>query len=659
MTESTHLIHRIAATAQCSEDTTRQILNDHGLTLTSASRQHRSIRIDRLRIRGTKAGDIEPGDFDRTFDFPIGVTVISAGNLRGKTTILELLTLLIRGERRDLQADVTSWMTSAALDMHLNGQPIGLRLRFAESRIIDGRILAGTPSELALSDDEVASGVTELVRAASDDEWADLIGAFMMSQLGLDEIQVFNRARNDDEAGTIKSHGWSAYYGVIYPPSGADRVLLGSTSADFLPVRLMQVFLDVPDAIRAMRVSALSKRLESEHKAEQRRRRDANDSISRQLETAQTRQNVAQQRLAAMQDASPVESLQDLISLASTASQRVASARQAADAARTAYGDALQARIADEKSLNGLRESAAASTLFHGLDPRHCPRCEAPISTHRKQHEHESHQCAVCDAPLAADDDDYAEREQQAVDALAATRAAEKALIAARDIAARQLSDEQAELDRLDGRIGQAQAARRATQRLDAEHELAAAEAVVDALKQLEPGPTEPPLAHAVLAAAENILHDEIKQFSTDLYQELGLATRDLGVAFGIGELEGVRIKANGTMDVTKGGGATSSFSSQSPGERLRLRYALVVALLRLARERGIAGHPGLLLLDSLKAEEVQDDHARILLEGLVTAAADEPGLQILVTTADRSLAAQVSGVAATIEPRPSRSGIF
>lgn len=63
--------------------------------------------------------------------------------------------------------------------------------------------------------------------------------------------------------------------------------------------------------------------------------------------------------------------------------------------------------------------------------------------------------------------------------------------------------------------------------------------------------------------------------------------------------------------------------------------------------------------LDSLKAEEVQDDHAQTLLQGLVTAAADEPGLQIIVTTADAALPQAVSGVAAIITPKPGRTTLF
>lgn len=659
MTATTDLVQRIATGAECSEDAVLQTLSDYGLTLASPNRQHRSLTVTRLRLRGTKTGDIEPGEFDRTFAFPFGVTVISAGNLRGKTTILEILTLAIRGIPRDLQSDVLSWLAAVSVDMHLNGQPVGLRLRFNNSHITEAKILTGPKDQLQLSDDFVASDVTEIARAESDDEWAETIGTFMMTQLGLDTIHVFNKPRADDETGTIKSHGWPAYYGAIYPPAAADKVLLGSTASDYLPVRLMQVFLDMPDATRAMRVSALAKRLDSEYKTEQRRREQVNASFVHELAAAQERLTKAEDRIAQLQAQAPTESLQDLISLASAAAERVADARHMAETAASAYSEAHRARIEDEKSLNRIRESAAASALFQGLDPKHCPRCEGPISSEHRKREQEHHQCAVCDAALTCEDDSYAERELQAVEALSATRAAESSLAAAKAAAQTRLTEASAKLERLDKRIGNVEAASHSAARLEAEHELAAAQAVVMTLRQLQPDAVATPVAQIVLAAADKILRSDIQKFSTELYEDLSTKTCNFAVTFGMGELENVRIKANGTMDVTKGGGATSSFSSQSPGERLRLRYALLISLLRLAQERGIAGHPGLLLLDSLKAEEVQDDHARILLEGLVAAAAEEPELQVFVTTADQSLASQVPGVAATIKPDQGKSSIF
>jgi hypothetical protein len=416
----------------------------------------------------------------------------------------------------------------------------------------------------------------------------------------------------------------------------------------------------MPEATRSMRATALAKRLDSELKAEQRREKDVSAVLASKLKAAADRKDAAARRLADVNAEAPAESLQELGRLASEAAARLARASQASADAEGVFADARRARAADEKALNTLRETAAASVLFHGLDPQFCPRCETPISSRRRLQENESHHCAVCDTAIQEDDGaDHAERVQQATDALAATRAAEKALDAASSRAQADLGNAQRDLDAVNDRITQAQAVRQAATRIEAEQEMAAATAVVQALQAMQPDDIEPSTAQKVLAAADDVLHSEIVHVSADLYAELSIATRDLAVSFGISELESIRVKANGNMDVTKGGGATSGFSSQYPGERLRLRYALLIALLRTARSRGIAGHPGLLLLDSLKAEEVQDDHAQKLLQGLVTAATEEPGLQILVTTADPALPRAVSGVTAIITPKDGQTALF
>jgi hypothetical protein len=49
-----------------------------------------------------------------------------------------------------------------SLDVHINGQPIGFRVSLREPQITRGRILTGTVSDLASSDDVPAAGTTEL-----------------------------------------------------------------------------------------------------------------------------------------------------------------------------------------------------------------------------------------------------------------------------------------------------------------------------------------------------------------------------------------------------------------------------------------------------------------------------------------------------------------
>ena len=180
-----------------------------------------------------------------------------------------------------------------------------------------------------------------------------------------------------------------------------------------------------------------------------------------------------------------------------------------------AFSGRRLARAADEKALNSLRETAAASALFHGLDPQFCPRCETPISSRRRLQEQESHQCAVCDTALPAEDeDDQAERAQRRRSALAATRAAEKALDAASSRAQAELDECERDLDAVDERITRAQAVRQATARIEAEQEVAAATAVVQALQAMQPEDIEPSTAQKVLTAADHVLRGEISQAS-------------------------------------------------------------------------------------------------------------------------------------------------
>lgn len=99
-----------------------------------------------------------------------------------------------------------------------------------------------------------------------------------------------------------------------------------------------------------------------------------------------------------------------------------------------------------------------------------------------------------------------------------------------------------------------------------------------------------------------------------------------------------MKINRAAHLDVTKGGDRPKPFGEQSPGERLRLRIAVVIALLRVGAAHHVSTHPGLLLIDSPKAEEVQDlDIHRLL--GELSALAAEHQLQVLITTRDFELA--------------------
>lgn len=663
MISESHLIDRVAIRCDLSTDDVERVFIAHGITPSLVRAEPRSIQLIRLHVVGERTGNIAPGPIDRTFKFGWGVTVISGPNLRGKTSILELITLMTRGRSNDLQVDVREWLTHVSLDLLLNGQPIGLRVSFppGSADLEQGMILSGPLEALSLADEspkEMPSDVTVLASVTEESDWEAVIASLMLGRLALEEVLIFTSVGGDDR-GRINRHGWAAYFGAIYPPAAANRVVLGSTAASGLPIRLLQVFLDLPGAALRARVHATVQAIETEHQILQRRRMNAAAGTAARRAEAERALSEAERILAAIDARNPAEDLTTLAELSAERSARFVEQRQETERVRTSWETARKERINDERALLNLQETAAARVVFMGLDPVACPRCETSIDDNRRESELQTNSCAVCAHQLPEQDSEEYERlVEQAQFALDASKRAEDVLSGAVDASARDLEAARAAMEDVDARLRAALAARTVADRAQAELAVAAARGALDAL-QVDQTVTEEPLALKVLRGTETELDRDLRDASASVYSDLSEQVTALAIRFGITEIDKVVVKGNATMDIYKGGANSSPFGQQSAGERLRLRYALLVALLRVAHDHQMAGHPGLMLLDSLKTEEVQDEDAQQLLQGLVEIAGEIPALQVIATTADARLASSVQGVAATITPIEGTEVLF
>jgi hypothetical protein len=273
-----------------------------------------------------------------------------------------------------------------------------------------------------------------------------------------------------------------------------------------------------------------------------------------------------------------------------------------------------------------------------------------------------AHACAVCAQPVPDHDDadTAADRREEAQRALQASERAEALLQGvAAAAAADRSADARRDVGEANDALNRAVAAQDDSGAEEARRAVAAAEGAVAALESVQAPDAGQDPSLVVLDAAQAVLTEALTGAAKDLLGELSDDIAGLGRAFGIDNLESVDLKRNLNMPVTKGGGRTAPFGRQSAGERLRLRYALLIALLRIGRRRSIASHPGLLLLDSLRAEEIQDEDAEQLLAALADVCREEPDLQILVTTQDAALPRRLSPPAATIGPEPGTDALF
>ena len=633
-----NLATRVAVGTGLPVAVVERIFDRYDFTPQLSSALPRPVRARRLRIAGVRS--VEPlGKFDSLIEFGPGLTVLAADNLRGKTSVLELLTWCLRGSPRSgLQGVVRSWLNRLDCDAVVAGRCLGFRLTLNGGDLVSARVLSASDCDSLIGVDAAQPdrGVVEILDATDEASFATMVESLMMELLNLERLESTS---NRSESGRAV-YGWPAYFGALYLPPGGEPALLGDAVVGGLPGRLLQVFLDLPSAALLTRMKAVRDQLtEADRAAEA-------DAAKLRLLLDEQRHGALVELEAVRGEFANAGSPASTAALVRTVSERTASAvlaEASVGQARDTFELLRWQRRRDEKRLNDVREHQAARLLFHALDPQVCPRCESPISPQRRDDERLHAICAVCTEPAvngAADSQQQMAAQQEAEWRLRASRNAEQAAKVKYDEAAEYAKEQRQALADAERALAEAQAAGTRDPRRTLIDRITRLEGAVAALESVRtPAPRD---GHddvrTVLDAAVAILTEEQAATSDDLFGELNTNIADLARSFGFRNLDRVAADRAGRLQVYKTGGPREWFRTQSPGERLRLRIAVIVALLRIGHRHGIATHPGLLMIDSPRSEEVQDDDAVALLTALEQLCIDMPGLQILVTTADEAL---------------------
>ncbi|GAA2523054.1 ATP-binding protein [Winogradskya humida] len=630
------LATRVAVATGLAVPAVERVFRDQGFGPALTDSLPRSVQLRRLRIAGDRS--VEPrGLFDRDIVFGPGLTVLAADNLRGKTSVLELITWCLRGSPRgNLQGVVRSWLSRLDCDAVIGGRPLGFRLSIRDGELVEGRVLSGPdPERLARADTAQPGEIVEIVHATTPATFADRVEKLMMELLHLEELE----SSSSRAAAGRATYGWPAYYGALYLPPGGDPALLGDTVMGGIAGRLLQVFLDLPGAALLTRLRTARDQMEEAARA-------ADSDAARTRRLMETQRNAvlvqlgsARTEMAQLRKPPQAAALLDEVS---TRTGKAVAAEASLREARETCEALRWQRQQDEKLLNDLLEEHSAGLFFHGLDPAACPRCEHPIRPERRAAEREHGICAVCAEPVDAgepDRDDVGMAEEEARWRLKASRQAEELASAHREETAAYAADRRAALAEAEHDLATLRDGgyeRRRAELRDLVARLEGAASAWDAL----PGPPDRRRddVRVVLDAAVELLAGDQAAAGEELFDELNTDIAALARTFGFRNLDRVAVDRSGRIQVYKTGGPQEWFKNQSPGERLRLRIAVVVALLRRGQRRGVATHPGLLLIDSPRSEEVQDDDAAALLTALEQLCAGTRGLQILVTTVDEPL---------------------
>ncbi|MEV4207814.1 hypothetical protein [Nocardia salmonicida] len=397
------------------------------------------------------------------------------------------------------------------------------------------------------------------------------------------------------------------------------------------------MFVDIPYSTALTQLSVAGKR---ERKAfVQEQRRAEGGAQARHIERTAWQDELAEvtQELEASREVAG-RSLLPLLKSADLAAAALRKQRASLEAADQSAAEVSDARVRAEQALMDSKETWQAKKVLGRLDPVCCPRCEEPLDGERRSEEREHANCAVCTRPLPEIDEETAEMRlaelQQVVkEARDVEEEATRVRISAAETAADALLAHQNAAANLEQSLATSQAHDRLRTL-----EIRAAElrGRLAATGSAPPDRSES-MSARVLAATEEAIRASVTQSANQLFPAMNNQIVELATRFGVQNLDSVKLDRSGKVNAVKAGIKTP-FKDLSRGDRLRMRIATVIALLRVGASRGVAAHPGLLLIDSVAAEEVTEVPARTLISELQAIATELPDLQVVLTTAQPDL---------------------
>jgi hypothetical protein len=510
-------------------------------------------------------------------------------------------------------------------------------------------------------------GAVELAGFVGDAEFEAVMGAVMLERLGFQRLPQWQRApaaaQVEPTDGTLSEHGWAAWSQALVITNPAIKIPLGEEQ--YVAARLLQVYLGTawaaPAAVAAARKSQLESRLGVL------RRRVASVEAERETSLQRLRAEIEElsARLAVMPEVDAVAEADRLLAEIDRAAKEYAQAQQTYVTAAATYGATAKLLEAAEADEYALGQAAVTRRFWHSLKPSCCPRCDTAVEEDRWRQELEGH-CSLCgsDVALADGDTDTAGQPEplsseeanrmvregvvniniDELDDLSAVRLQVAQLRSRASAEDRAMDDAQAARDASRARLEAAreggQAARSGPARARREVELALARAQGQLNERARSGADDPDAANlreaqaavSVVTAAERVARDRRDSDQAQMLDDVSDVVSELGRRLGVAQMEGATLRGNLNMPVIKGG-QRHNFGSLTEGEVLRLKIALVIALLRVGTSAGVGRHPGLLLIDSLGREEVNPDDLATMLQELQQIALDAQ-LQIVATSA-------------------------
>ncbi|MBR7981659.1 large ATP-binding protein [Burkholderia cenocepacia] len=620
-------LQAIATRAEAEIFAIEGVLSAHRIQPSPVLAQPRRLVLREIEFSGEKDGVANAGAF--TFSWTAldhGLwAMLSEHNLRGKSSIIEIVRWMIRGRpSNNLQDDVRRWVHAVRLGFLLDsdqyeivaktqGEPIGSLCRIRAPIATDGE-----PERTVLAD------------FSTDGEFEAVMADFFMRTFAMDPISSWRQGKEDE--GQSVTHSWVAFSGAMFIGTNYDVLLGDMPVATGLTSRLMQMYLGVPWVSTLAAAKTAHQLVEQAVQVSARKNEQGQKAINARIADISAQLSEKRAELAKIPSDEAVRNAinADTTELADVRRQERDMAEHA-ERAVAALRDLTAVYQEERRDLQTHMDAMSATAVFRRLEPKCCPRCDHTISKAKKALESSTHSCSVCGESITNSEDGEAIKvdlqERVAASEAAVTRASAK-----KEEAESELTALRRKIDLLQGRLESAsKELDSAVRRQEAAVAVAVLEgrleeASISPASQADDRSGELKILSAVVAETEA----RVKAVRDGLLADVSARLVEYAKAFGMENLSEASLKGNATLSLVKGGVPTS-YGKVTEGEKLRLKVATVLAMIEIAEARGIGRHPGLLMIDSPAAQEVSPVDVDHLVAGLQAVFTKLPHFQVFV----------------------------
>ncbi|BAT64964.1 large ATP-binding protein [Pseudomonas aeruginosa] len=620
-------LHSIATRAEVEATAVEEILSAHRIQPSPVLAQPRRLVLKEIEFSGEKDGVANAGAFAFSWtNLDHGLwAMLSEHNLRGKSTIIEIVRWMIRGRpSSNLQDDVRRWVHAVRLCFLLDsdeyeivtktqGEPIGSLFRIRAPGAAGGE-----------------SGRTILAKFTTDGEFEAVMADFFMRAFAMDSISTWRQGREDE--GQSVTHSWVAFSGAMFIGTNYEVLLGDMPVATGLTSRLMQMYLGVPWVSTLAAAKAAQKIVEQAIQVSVRKNEQGQESAKARIASISDQLVEKRAELAKIPSDEAVRNAidADVTELADIRRQERAMVEHV-ERAVTALREITAVHQEDRRDLQTHMDAMSATAVFRRLEPKCCPRCDHTISKMKKELENSTHSCSVCGESITNSEDAEAIKAELQERTAESEAAVAEAAVKKKE-AENELTTLREKIDLLQNRLeSSSKELGSAVRRQEAEIAIAVLEGRLDEaslspVAQADDRSTELKILSAVVVETEA----RVKAVRDGLLTDVSARLVEYARTFGMENLSEASLKGNAALSLIKGGVPTS-YSKVTEGEKLRLKVATVLAMIEIAEARGIGRHPGLLMIDSPAAQEVSPVDVDHLITGLQAVFTKLPHFQVFV----------------------------